>query len=120
MLPRRPVPQRIGEACAAFAVGARQALGLVAAGVSEFDVLLAPSREAGAQLGAEERMEQRCHLAAVWLTWLGIPLLAIVIGLRAGLSGAIVVLAAGVAAQLIYLRGFPRISRYLPRRAGPT
>jgi len=26
-------------------------------------------------------MEQRCHLAAVWLTWLGLPLLAVV-GLR--------------------------------------
>jgi hypothetical protein len=29
-------------------------------------------------------MEQRCYLAAVWLTWLGLPLLAIVVGVRVG------------------------------------
>ena len=58
-------------------------------------------------------MEQRCHLAAVWLTWLGIPLLAIVIGLRAGWLGALFVLVVGVAGQLLYLRVFPRLSRWL-------
>ena len=30
-------------------------------------------------------MEQRCHLSAVWLAWLGLRLLAAVVGLRLGL-----------------------------------
>ena len=55
-------------------------------------------------------MEQRCHLAMVWLTWLGLPLLAVVVGLRAGLVAALVVLAIGVLAQVLYVRWFPHIS----------
>ena len=58
-------------------------------------------------------MEQRCHLAAVWMTWLGLPLLALVMGLRLGILAAIFVLAAGITAQVLYLRWFPRISRWL-------
>jgi glutaredoxin len=58
-------------------------------------------------------MEQRCHIAAVWLTWLGLPLLALVMGLRLGILAAIFILAVGIAAQVLYLRWFPRISRLL-------
>jgi glutaredoxin len=58
-------------------------------------------------------MEQRCHLAAVWLTWLGLPLLAVVVALRVGLLAAVAVLALGIAGQVLYLRWFPYISRWL-------
>ena len=58
-------------------------------------------------------MEQRCHLAAVWLTWLGLPLLAVVVGLRVGIVGSLAVLAVGIAAQGLYLRWFPHISPWL-------
>lgn len=58
-------------------------------------------------------MEQRCHLAAVWLTWLGLPLLALVVGFRAGVVAAIVTLAVGIAAQILYLRWFPYMSRWM-------
>lgn len=58
-------------------------------------------------------MEQRCHLGAVWLTWLGLPLLAIVVGLRRGWGIAVAVLAVGILAQVLYLRWFPYVSRWL-------
>lgn len=58
-------------------------------------------------------MEQRCHLAAIWLTWLGLPLLAIVVGVRAGVIAAVFVLTVGIVAQLLYLRWFPYLSRWL-------
>jgi glutaredoxin len=58
-------------------------------------------------------MEQRCHLAMVWLTWLGLPLLAVVVGLRAGLVAALFVFALGVLAQVLYVRWFPRISGWM-------
>lgn len=58
-------------------------------------------------------MEQRCHLAAVWLTWLGLPLLAIVTGVRIGLAAAGAVLLIGILGQILYVRWFPRISRWL-------
>ena len=56
-------------------------------------------------------MEQRCHLAAVWLTWLGLPLLAMLVGFRAGFGAALAVLGVGILAQVLYLRWFPYISR---------
>ncbi|HET9271311.1 MAG TPA: glutaredoxin family protein [Vicinamibacterales bacterium] len=56
-------------------------------------------------------MEQRCHIAAVWLTWLGLPLLAMVVGVRAGFGAALAVLGVGILAQVLYLRWFPHISR---------
>ena len=65
-------------------------------------------------------MEQRCHLAMVWLTWLGLPLLAMIVGWRIGvLSGSAILglsaglagLAVGVVGQVVYVRSFPRISR---------
>lgn len=56
-------------------------------------------------------MKQRCHLGMVWLTWMGLPLLAAVVGLRAGLVPALIVLAVGIAGQMLYVRWFPRLSR---------
>jgi len=58
-------------------------------------------------------MEQRCSLGAVWLTWVGLPVLALVVGLRVGLVGAFVVLLVGIMAQVLYVRWFPSISRWL-------
>ena len=58
-------------------------------------------------------MEQRCHLAMIWLTWLGLPFLAVLVGLRAGLVPGLAVLGVGVVAQVLYLRWFPHISRWL-------
>jgi glutaredoxin len=49
----------------------------------------------------------------VWLTWLGLPLVAIVVGMRMGWIPAIVVLGVGVAAQILYVRTFPRLSRVM-------
>jgi glutaredoxin len=58
-------------------------------------------------------MEQRCHLAAVWLTWLGLPLLAIVVGVRIGWAAGAAVLAVGVIGQVLYVRWFPHMSRWV-------
>lgn len=58
-------------------------------------------------------MEQRCHLAAVWLTWLGLPLLAVVIGLRMGVVAGLAVLVVGIAGQVAYVRWFPHLSQWL-------
>jgi len=57
----------------------------------------------------------------VWLTWIGVPLLAILVGLRAGLvAGSLLgivvglaILGIGVAAQVLYLRWFPHISGWM-------
>jgi glutaredoxin len=46
----------------------------------------------------------------VWLTWLGLPLLAVLVGFRAGPLVGLFVLAVGIVAQVLYVRGFPRIS----------
>lgn len=56
-------------------------------------------------------MEQRCHLAMVWLTWLGLPLLAAIVGLRSGAIAGLIVLGAGVVAQMLYIRWFPGMSQ---------
>ena len=58
-------------------------------------------------------MEQRCHLAAVWLTWLGLPLLAVVVGVRIGWAAAGAVLLTGILGQVLYVRWFPHVSRWL-------
>jgi glutaredoxin len=47
----------------------------------------------------------------VWLTWLGLPLLAAVVGFRLGAAAGLVVLAVGVIGQLLYVRWFPHMSR---------
>ena len=57
-------------------------------------------------------MQQRCYLAAVWLTWLGLPLLALVVGLRVGLVAALAVLLVGIVGQILYVRWFPYVSRW--------
>src|SRR3970040_2209522 len=56
-------------------------------------------------------MEQRCHLAMVWLTWFGLPLLAALVGFRTGVAAGVAVLVVGVVAQVLYVRWFPLISR---------
>ncbi len=66
-------------------------------------------------------MEQRCALVNVWLAWLGIPLVAMLVGwrvaLRAGwLPGilvAVLTVGLGVWFQVVYIRSFPRVSRFL-------
>jgi glutaredoxin len=58
-------------------------------------------------------MEQRCYLWAIWLTWLGLPALAIVAGLRLGWITGGVILLVGIIGQVLYIRWFPRVSRLL-------
>lgn len=58
-------------------------------------------------------MEQRCYLWSVWLSWIGLVLLAAVVWWRAGLAVALLVIAAGAAAQLLYIKWFPAVSRIL-------
>ena len=58
-------------------------------------------------------MEQRCHLSMVWLTWLGLPLLAVVVALRAGVIAGVFVLGVGIVAQVLYVRWFPSLSRWM-------
>jgi glutaredoxin len=65
----------------------------------------------------------------VWLTWIGVPLLAVLAGLRTGLVAGLAlgivaglvlgivaglaVLGIGVVAQMLYLRWFPHISGWM-------
>lgn len=58
-------------------------------------------------------MKQECNLGMVWLTWLGLPALAIVMGVIQGWWAAVFILFVGVFAQVIYIKVFPRISRWL-------
>lgn len=58
-------------------------------------------------------MKQHCYLANVWLTWLGLPLLAVMMGIYVGWMAGIFVLVVGVFAQVFYIRVFPSISRWL-------
>lgn len=58
-------------------------------------------------------MDQKCHLAMVWLTWLGLPLLAVLVAVRAGWLAAVFVLAVGVVGQIAYIRWFPSLSPWL-------
>jgi glutaredoxin len=60
-----------------------------------------------------ENMKQQCHLSMVWLTWLGLPLLTLVVGFKHGWVSAIFVLAVGIVAQVLYVRWFPRMSRWM-------
>ena len=58
-------------------------------------------------------MKQQCYLAMVWLTWIGLPLLALAVGFRVGAVAGIVVLVVGFASQPLYIKWFPRISRMM-------
>jgi glutaredoxin len=58
-------------------------------------------------------MKQECNLGMVWLTWLGLPLLAIVMGISQGWLAAVFILIVGVLGQIIYIKLFPKISRWL-------
>ena len=60
-----------------------------------------------------EPMKQQCYLVNVWSTWLLLPVLAIGMGIYAGWLAGLVVLVAGVFAQIYYIRVFPRVSRWL-------
>ena len=58
-------------------------------------------------------MKQECNLVMIWLTWLGIPALAIGMGLIQGWWAAVFILIVGVFAQVFYIKVFPRISKWL-------
>ena len=58
-------------------------------------------------------MEQRCHLGMIWLTWIGLPLLTVVVWLRVGAVPAVAALGIGIVGQVLYLRWFPGMSRWL-------
>ncbi len=60
-----------------------------------------------------EPMKQQCYLYNVWFTWLGIPALAILMGIYAGWWASPFVLLAGAFAQIAYVRIFPKVSKYL-------
>lgn len=60
-----------------------------------------------------EPMKQQCYLFSVWSTWLILPALAIFMGIFTGWWAAILVLLAGVFAQILYVRTFPKVSRWL-------
>jgi len=57
--------------------------------------------------------KQQCYLWAVWLTWLGLPALAVILGLSVGWSAGVFVLLVGVVAQVAYIRWFPHLSRWV-------
>jgi hypothetical protein len=58
-------------------------------------------------------MKQECNLVMVWLTWLGIPALAIGMGVIQGWWAAVFILIVGMFDQAFYIKVFPRISRWL-------
>jgi glutaredoxin len=58
-------------------------------------------------------MKQQCYLFNVWGTWLGIPALAIVMGVLVGWWATIFVLIVGVFAQIFFIKIFPQMSRLL-------
>ena len=58
-------------------------------------------------------MKQECKLVMIWLTWLGLPVLAIGMGLIQGWWAAVFILIVGVFAQVFYIKFFPRISKLL-------
>jgi glutaredoxin len=58
-------------------------------------------------------MKQECKLGMIWLTWLGLPMLALIMGIKQGWVAAVFILIVGVFGQIIYIKVFPKISRWL-------
>jgi len=58
-------------------------------------------------------MKQQCNLVNVWSTWLGLPALAILMGIFSAWWAGVIVLVAGVFAQIYYIKIFPKVSRAL-------
>ncbi len=58
-------------------------------------------------------MKQQCYLANVWLTWLGLPIIAIAMGVAVKWWAGLFVLVAGIFAQWMYIKVFPSMSRLL-------
>lgn len=55
-------------------------------------------------------MKQQCRLWSVWLTWVALPVVALLAFFSAGWPAAVAVVVAGVGWQLLYTRFFPRFS----------
>jgi len=60
-----------------------------------------------------KQMKQECPLLNVWLTWLGVPALAVAVWLFGSWWAGAFVLFAGVLAQILYVRIFPQVSHLL-------
>ena len=58
-------------------------------------------------------MKQQCSLWMVWMTWLGVPTMAVLVGLRLGVASALVVVAVGIVGQWLYVRWFPKMSMWM-------
>ncbi len=58
-------------------------------------------------------MKQECNLGMVWLTWFGLPVLAIVMGILQGWWASAFILIVGVFAQIFYIKLFTRLSKLL-------
>lgn len=56
-------------------------------------------------------MKQQCYLWNVWIAWIGLPVLAIAMGVFKSLWAGLFILIVGVAAQIIYIKIFLKISR---------
>lgn len=60
-----------------------------------------------------KQMKQQCLLISVWMTWIGLPVLAIAMGILQSWWAAAFVLLVGVFGQILYLRIFPQVSHLL-------
>jgi glutaredoxin len=58
-------------------------------------------------------MKQQCYLVNVWLTWVAVPVIAILIGLKTNWLGGFVVMVVGILSQIVYVSWFPRLSRWV-------
>lgn len=58
-------------------------------------------------------MKQQCYLPAIWLTWIALPVIGLLAGLRRGWLAGTFVVAVGALAHMAYIRWFPRISRFV-------
>jgi len=62
---------------------------------------------------ARPSKQQACALSMVWLTWLGLPALAVLMAYTAGWVASAIVLVVGIMAQAVYVRQFPHFSSLL-------